>query len=616
MSTNAEGQSTGGIRLEVDAREAPRKIFHSKITMPAVAGKMRLFYPKWLPGEHGPTGPIADVAGLKIQAAGRTIPWRRDSTDMFVFEIEVPGGVTSIEASMDFLSPAAGMFSAGASATANLAFISWNQLALYPAGGLPDLLQYTASIDLPEGWQYATALRTASRAGSRVVFEPESLTKLVDSPLLSGRNLRVVDLGGSPAHRLNIAADGVSSLAIKPAQEQGFKNLVAETGALFSGRPYDHYDFLLILSDLTAHFGLEHHESSDNRVKERGLLSDELFRISTGPLLSHEMVHTWNGKYRRPDIQAIGRFDTPMRGDLLWVYEGLTTYLGQILAPRAALITPQDYREMLALTAAEQEATRGREWRPLLDTAVAAQILYDAHADWSLRRRSVDFYPESELLWLEADMQIRSASGGKRSLDDFCKAFHGGYNGPPKVVPYTQAQLMAALNAIVPMDWAKWWRDRVEAVVPHAPMAGIEASGWKLVWRDQPTGVIKAAEGEDDAVNARYSVGFLAKPDGWVGDVVPGSPAEKAGLAPGVKIIAVNGRRFERDFFRDALIATKGEKGTPMELIVENGKFFTTHKLDYNGGQRYPDLERDESKPDTLSQIIAPRVPPPAPAAK
>jgi predicted metalloprotease with PDZ domain len=584
--------------------------------MPAVPGKMRLFYPKWLPGEHGPTGPIADVAGLKIQAAGRTIPWRRDSTDMFVFEIEVPSGVSSIEASMDFLSPAAGQFSAGASATANLAFVSWNQLVLYPAGGLPDLLSYTASIELPEAWQYATALRTASRSGSRVVFEPESLTKLVDSPLLCGRNLRVVDLGGSPAHRLNIAADGASSLAIKPAQEQGFKNLVAETGALFSGRPYDHYDFLLILSDLTAHFGLEHHESSDNRVKERGLLSDELFRLSTGPLLSHEMVHTWNGKYRRPDIQAIGRFDTPMRGDLLWVYEGLTTYLGQILAPRAALITPQDYREMLAITAAEQEATRGREWRPLLDTAVAAQILYDAHADWALRRRSVDFYPESELLWLEADMQIRSASGGKKSLDDFCKAFHGGYNGPPKVVPYTQAQLMAALNAIVPMDWAKWWRDRVEAVVPHAPMAGIEASGWKLVWRDRPTGVIKAAEGEDDVVNARYSVGFLVKPDGWVGDVVPGSPAEKAGLAPGVKIIAVNGRRYERDFFRDALIATKGEKGTPLELIVENGKFFTTHKLDYNGGQRYPDLERDESKPDTLSQIIAPRAAPPAPAAK
>ncbi|HEY7863654.1 MAG TPA: M61 family peptidase, partial [Thermoanaerobaculia bacterium] len=607
------GQAATAIRLEVDARDAPRRILHAKMTIPAAAGKMRLQYPKWLPGEHGPTGPIADVAGLKVSAAGRPIPWRRDSAEMYAFEIEVPAGASSVEVSLDFLDTLGGQFTAGASATANLAFVSWNQLLLYPAGVLPDQLRYAASIELPEGWQYATALRTASRAGSRIVFEPVSLTQLVDSPLLAGRYFRVVDLGGKPEHRLNIAADGASSLAIKPAQEQAFRNLVAETGALFQGRPYEHYDFLLILSDLTAHFGLEHHQSSDNRVKERGLLSDNLFRMSTGPLLSHEVVHTWNGKYRRPEIQAIGRFDTPMRGDLLWVYEGLTTYLGQILAPRSSLITPQDYREMLAVTLAEQEATRGREWRPLIDTAISAQILFGAHSDRALWRRSVDFYSESELLWLEADMQIRNASGGKKSLDDFCKAFHGGYSGPPKVVPYNLEQLMAALKAVVPMDWSKWWRDRIEAVVPHAPVAGIEASGWKLVWRDEPTAVIKAAEGEEDVVNARYSVGFLVRPDGWVGDVVPGSPADKAGLSSGVKIVAVNGRRYERDFFRDALIATKGEKGTPMELIVENGKFFSTHKLDYEGGQRYPDLERDESKPDTLSRIIAPKA---APAPK
>lgn len=606
---------TDPIRLEVDAREAPRKIFHAKLWIPAAPGPMTLLYPQWIPGEHGPNGPIADLAGLKISAAGQTLAWTRDAVDMYAVACTVPTGAHEVEVSLDYLSPASsGGFSSGSSATAKLTLLSWNQVLLYPKGAEPDRLLYAASVRLPAGWSHATALTAAGTGADPVRFAPVSLTTLVDSPLLAGAYMRTVALSseGVP-HRLNMAADSEADLAITSAELDSYRRLVAETGALFGARHYRHYDFLLSLSDFVAHFGLEHHESSDDRVPERSLIDEEKRKANLSGLLPHEMTHSWNGKYRRPAGLMPGHFDQPMRGELLWVYEGLTQYLGEVLTARTGALTADQYRDALAITAAEMEATRGREWRPLADTAVAAQVLYGARSDWALLRRGVDFYPESDLLWLEADMLIRARTGGKKSLDDFCRLFYGGRSGEPAVVPYAADDVFAALNQITPYDWKKFWTERLQRTAAHAPLEGILASGWTLSWADTPSDIHHAREESSKTTDARFSIGLLVGEDGSIPDMVPDSPAARAGAGPGMRLVAVNGRRFTREILREAIRASKT---TPVELLVENGDYFQTFRLDYSGGERYPRLERAATKPDVLSTIIRPLASPAGGAAK
>ncbi len=606
------------VTLEVDAREAPRKIFHARLAIPAKPGPLTLLYPKWVPGEHGPTGPITDLAGLKLTAGEKPVPWRRDSVDMYAFHCDVPAGAESIEATLDYLSPAqSGGFSSGSSATANLALLSWNQLLLYPEGARPDELEYRARLRLPAGWKYATSLSVAKDSGDLLEFAPVPLTTLVDSPVLAGSHLRIVTLeAGPPAHRINIAAESEAALEMSPKLAANYKNLVAETGALFGARHYRHYDFLLTLSDYVAHFGLEHHESSDNRVPERSLIDEEKRKVMAG-LLPHEMTHSWNGKYRRPADLAIGRFDEPMHGDLLWVYEGLTQYLGQVLTARSGLLTPEQYRESLALTAAEMDFQKGRSWRPLADTAVAAQLLYEARPDWASWRRGVDYYPESELLWLHADTIIRRETKGKKSLDDFCRLFHGGGSGPPRVVPYTFGDVVAALSEVAPYDWKGFWTARLNATESRAPLQGLTASGWKLVYWDTPNEMQRAREESRKMADVRFSIGFAVREDGTIPDVIPDSPVARAGVGPGMKLVAINGRRLNhevlREVLRDAITASRSK---PIELLVESGEFLKSHRLDYSGGERYPRLERDEGKADLLTAIIQPLAARPPAATK
>lgn len=602
------------IRLEVDAREAPRKIFHTKLWIPAVPGPMTLLYPKWIPGEHGPTGPIADVAGLHIRAGGQTIVWTRDPVEMYAIRCTVPAGASEIEVSLDYLSPAAPSgFSSGASATAALTVISWNQLLLYPKGMEADRLQYAPSLRLPAGWSHATALAPGAPGADPIRFAPVSLTTLVDSPVLAGAHFRTIALSdGAPAHRLNVAADSAAALEIRPQDLESYRRLVRETGALFGARHYRHYDFLLTLSDFVAHFGLEHHESSDDRVPERSFVDDDKWRANLSGLLPHEMVHSWNGKYRRPAGLMPGHFDEPMYGELLWVYEGLTEYLGEILTARTGMLNQDEYRESLATTAAEMQATRGRSWRPLSDTAVEAQILYNARPDWAWYRRGTDFYPESSLLWLEADTLIRARSGGKKSLDDFCRLFYGK-SGPPAVAPYTADDVYAALNQILPYDWKGFWTERLTRTIPDAPFEGIVASGWKLSWSETATTMLKSREEAGKVVDVRFSIGIEVAEDGTIPDVVPDSPAAKAGAGPGMRLVAVNGRRWSKETLHDAVRASKT---TPVELLLENGDSFATYRLDYTGGERFPILERDGAKADLLTQIIQPLVPPAPGAAK
>lgn len=606
ISVAASGQTT---KITVDATHAPEKILHAHLEIPVTSGEIKLVYPKWIPGEHGPTGPIGDLTGVEFFANGKRLTWRRDLDDMYMFHVTVPPGVKTLETNLDLVMPAPPEgFSSGASATARLDVVSWNQLALYEAGKKSDDVRFTASLKLPEGWHYGTALPVESEANGQINFQTVSLTELVDSPVIAGRYFRRVPLtpDGPIQHFIDMVSDSDAALQMPQETIGEYKNLIAETGALFGARHYRDYHFLLTLSDHVAHFGLEHHESSDDRVGERTMIDDDERWLAAG-LLPHEMTHSWNGKYRRPKGLATPNYQDPMEGDLLWVYEGLTEYLGYILTARSGLWSPQQFLDETAETAAALDHTPGRSWRPLQDTADAAQILYGAAPEFESWRRSVDFYPEGFLIWLDADTTIRRVTNGQKSMNDFCHIFHGGQNTPPMLKTYSLDDVVSALNQVVPYDWRKFLRDRLDTYGPGAPLGGITNGGWKVAYDENPSELTKALERAHHTVDARFSIGLSLDDKGRIIDVIMNSVSWKAGIAPGMELIAVNGRKFTPDLLREALKAAKGN-GPNIELLVANGDFYKTHTLNYHDGERYAHLVRDESKPDVLSEIIKPLV--------
>ncbi len=598
------------VTLKVDATDAPRRLFHVQMTMPAQPGPLTLLYPKWIPGEHMPVGPITNLVGLKFTAAGWPVAWQRDNVNMYAFHLKVPPGVTSLDVAFDYISSSDDKYfsGSGSSVTSELAVLNWNQTVLYPEGADPDRLLYQATLQIPSGWHYATALPVARESGSEVEFKPASLTTLIDSPVSTGLHYRTLDLGNYDGleHYIHIAADSEGALDASPATVADWKNLVAETGALFGSRHYRSYHFLLTLSDHTVHIGIEHHESSDDRTFERTLLDPLLLKWDAS-LLPHEMTHSWNGKYRRPVGLATGGYDAPMRGDLLWVYEGLTNYLGEVLAARCGLWSQQDYRDSLAMTAAEMDRESGRTWRPLEDTAVAAQLLYPAPDEYSEYRRSVDYYPEGSLIWLLADVVIRHRSHGTKSLNDFCHAFHGGLGGAPALKPYTFDDLVAALNAVQPYDWATFFHTLLLSTSPQAPLGGINGGGWKLVYNGTPSDMWRAAEEWKEHIDLSYSIGLIVKEDGVIEDVAMQGASAHAGIAPSMKLIAVNGREFNPTTLREAVQQTTTST-TPLELLLKTGEYYKTFKVDYHGGEQFPHLERDGARPDLITLISAPLV--------
>jgi len=596
------------MHLTVDLTNAPRKIIHAQLTMPVSPGPMTLLYPEWIPGEHGPTGPIDNLAGIVITANGQQIPWVRDSVNMYAFHITVPPGVSTLHIKLDFLATAAATgFSAGASTSANLAILSWNEVVLYPAGISPAKINVEPAVRLPEGWKYGTALTKTGGHDGDIDFATVPLNMLIDSPLLTGRFFKEFPLAPNvtPKHYLDIAADGPEDLEIKPAALAAFNKLVLETGALYKSRHYHSYHFLLTLSDQVAHFGLEHHQSSDDRVGERTLLDDNLFYLDAD-LLPHEFTHSWNGKYRRPTGLNHADFKDPMKGNMLWVYEGLTQYLGDVLAARTGIETDDQYRSALAVSAATLDHRPGRTWRDLQDTATAAQVLYGASPQWANWRRSVDYYSEGELIWLDVDTTIRRLTHDKKSLNNFCARFLGlGGNTPPEVVPYTFQDIVANLNAVVPYDWARFLRERLTYKSPHAPLEGITQGGYKLVYTDTPglyTNAIEAVTGE---AQAWWALGINVSADGHIKDVLVGSLCDKAGLGPDMQIIAVNDRQYSAAWLGYTIAEAEGN-AKPIQLIVSNSGYFKIVNLDYHDGLRFPHLERVKGTPDYLDQILQP----------
>ena len=600
----------GAIRLEVDASHAPQKILHSHEQIPVRPGPLVLYYAKWIPGEHMPDGPIDNLAGLKFTANGKTIPWRRDLVDMFALHLDIPEGVESLDANFDFLlsAPAAG-YSSGASATAVLDVLSWNQVLLYPQGTRAAELRFVPSLRIPDGWKFGTALPDPKQTGDTIDFAPVPLNTLVDSPVLTGRYFRAIELtpGATPSHEIDIVSDNKAALAMTPETQMHFHDLVEQAGALFGSRHYRDYHFLLTLSDQVAHFGLEHHESSDDRTDEKSLIdSDELTYFSD--LLPHEFVHSWNGKYRRPADLVSTDYQQPMRDDLLWVYEGLTEYLGEVLTTRSGLWSAEQGREELARLGSVYSKRRGRDWRPLQDTADSAVFLYGADEEWANWRRGTDFYEEGELLWLDVDTTLRRLTKDKKSLDDFCRTFHGGPGGKPELKTYTFDDIVATLNSLAPYDWKGFLRTRLDSAAPATPIEAIENSGWKLVYNDNPNEIESVRETARKTIDLMQSIGLLLAENGRIYDVTYDGPSYKAGMGPGMKITAVNGSVYSPTILKEAIEAAQATTA-PIRLIATNGTEVQTYSVDYHDGIRYPHLERDESRPNYLDEILHPLAP-------
>jgi len=595
------------IRLHVDLTDAPRNVYHAKLNIPAKPGPFTLVFPKWIPGNHRPSGPIAALTGIHMEAEGNPLVWMRDDVDMYAFHVAVPEGVRAIDVSLDAITSNDSAGGGGPAASSNLLDLNWNAVVLYPQGDDSDAVEFAPSVRLPAGWKFGTALVTAHASGDEVEFAPVSLTTLVDSPLIAGAHYRQLELtpaADAPGHTMDVIADSETDLAMSAEDLAAYRKLVAETGVLFGARHYRQYHFLYTLSDQVGGHGLEHHESNDSVAAERTLLDPDL-RMLYADLLPHEFVHSWNGKYRRPAGLATRNYQEPMTGDLLWVYEGLTDYLGNLLAERSGLLSPEQYRESLAATAANLDHRPGRTWRPLEDTARSVQILRTLGQQWSSWRRGLDYYPEGNLIWLEVDSIIRRQTHGQRSLDDFCRRFHGGQSGPPMVVPYTFDGVAHALNDVAPYDWGTLLRQRVASTGTHAPLGGIESDGWKLVYNEQPNIFIKAEEKVGKVADFSYSLGFEVAKDGKLNDVIVGSPAYQSGIGPGMKLVAVNGRKWSPEVLREAIKAAK-ETVAPIELMVENAQFFHTFLVPYHEGEKNPHLERNVSQPDLLTTLLKP----------
>ena len=596
VALSAAGRAQN-ISLTVDATKTQNKILHAHLVIPVKAGPLTLYYPKWIPGEHGPDGPIADLMGLKFEGNGKVIPWKRDLLDTFTFHVDIPEGVSTLEANYDFIEPD------GNSATDKLMVLEWNWVVLYPAGTPSDKLMYDAKLILPEGWKFGSSLPIAGQSGNETTFKPISLELLVDSPVDAGEYFRNVDITppGEPIHHeLDLVADSEDALKISDKDKQAMTNLVAQSGKLFGARHYRDYHFLLALSDHVAHFGLEHHESNDSRLPERALLGPGS-GMALGGLLAHEFVHSWNGKFRRPEDLTTPDFEKPMETDLLWGYEGLTDYLGPMLAARSGLWTPDQYHEYLASIAASLGPGRpGRTWRPLQDTATGEPGMNGR--GWMNWRRGTDYYDEGDLLWLEVATIIHQQSNGQKSIDDFCHAFHGGPNNGPQIKTYTFDQLTETLNAVAPYDWAAFLRKRLDSTAKEAPVGGIENGGWKVIFTDKPAQL----EGRRGNFSDVYSIGLQVTSDGTVADSIVGSPAFEAGISSQMKIVGVNGRVFTPELLNDAVKDAKDSQ-KPINLLVVVDDYYRTANINYHEGPKFPHLVREDGKPDYLDELIKSR---------
>lgn len=598
------------IQLSVDATDVSHGIQHAHLLIPVRPGPLTLAYPKWIPGEHGPNGPITQLMNLHFVASGRELRWHRGAVDGFSFHVTLPSGVRFLDVYLDYFSPPQ-QFGPGFGDTPNstpyLLILLFNQVMLYPSQLAAANVEVGTEVTLPQDWAFDCAL-TARRMGKgKISLATAPLSTLVDSPLLAGRFFRQIEISDEPlATSLSIAADDPADLTISDRIVENLRKLVSESRAVFGVGHYHHYVWLLSLGDSLDHDGTEHSESSDIREGEK-LFTDPVYQIEWR-LFPHEYIHSWNGKYRRPIGLATPNFQKPMIDNLLWMYEGLTRYYGDlVLSARSGLATSEQSRDYLAYVAAQMAEDRpGRSWRPLEDTATAVPTYANAPLAWSSIRRGPDYYNEMLLIWLEADMAIRESTQNRKSLDDFCRKFFAGPDRAPIVRPYSRADVLTALDAVVPLNWDRFFVKRIDNIHPQGPLQGLNASGWRLTFDRTPNHFLEDVERISSSYNLSFSLGVWVAPDGTVQDVVTGSPAFDAGVAPGMRLVSIANRKWTIEASQDAITAAE-HSSAPIELEVRrDDKNSHTLQVSYHQGLRYPHLSRDPSYPDMLSKILAP----------
>lgn len=599
----------GVIKLDVDATNLNQRIFSVTETIPvASTGPLTLFFPEWLPGNHGPVGPVAQLAGIEITANGQRVEWVRDTLHPLAYHLTVPAGASEIIVKMQHLSPTTGN-QGRITMTPEMLNLQWEKMLLYPAGHWSRNIMVQPTVKLPTGWRFGTALEPLEKNGDVQSFKPVNLEVLIDSPIFAGVHYRQIDLdpGGRSPVRANIVADEADSLNATDEQIQILRNLVVQMDRLYGARHFDHYDFLIAMTDKLGGIGLEHHRSSENSV-DPAFFTGWATHLSDRDLLSHEMNHSWDGKWRRPADQYVPNFNSPLQNSLLWVYEGQTQYYGQVIAARSGLLSTQQAMDALALTAATYDARVGRQWRALQDTTNDPIISQRQAKGWLSWQRDEDYYSEGQLIWLDVDTLIREKTNGRKSLDDFARAFYGVQDGSYTPAPYTFEDVVAALNGVVANDWATFLRTRLDADGPNAraPLDGLARGGWRLAFADKPTDYTKTLYAELKRNDFTYSLGFQTGEGNKIRSVQWDSPAFKAGLAVGMEIVAVDGQASTPDRLSAAVTAAR-DPAVPVTLIVKDGDQFRTVVLDYHDGLRYPRLERIPGTPDRLTDILTPR---------
>jgi predicted metalloprotease with PDZ domain len=592
----------GTMRLEVDATDTVRRIIRVRQTIPvAGSGPLTLLFPEWLPGKHAPRGEIEKLAGLAFTADGKPLAWDRDPLDVYAFHLSVPAGTKDVVATFQFLAPTAPN-QGRIILTDSLLNLQFQSVSLYPAGYYTRRLPIQASVRLPDAWKAATALR-GTQSGSTVNYDATDYDTLVDSPIFAGRHSRTIEL--APDVNLNVFADNPEELQATPAQIATHRKMVAEATALFGARHYDHYDFLLSISDTLGGIGLEHHRESENGV-DPGYFTRWDAAIGDRDLLAHEFTHSWNGKYRRPELLWTPDFATPMQDDLLWLYEGQTQFWGYVLSARSGMLDKEETLDNLAAIAARLDNTKGRQWRPLDDTTHDPIVAARRPKGWSSWQRSEDYYNEGLMIWLEADAIIRRETNGTKSLDDFASAFFGMNDRDWGVLTYGRQDIVDTLNSVVAYGWDAFLRERIDRTTQEVTKAGITLGGYKLVYGPAHNRAVAATEATGKYVDQSFGVGMVVGNDGLVQTVVWDSPAFKAGFAIGQRIVAVNGGEYSADLWRSSLRAT-AEKRAPLSLIVKQDKRYSTISLDYSGGLRYPRLEKQGEGESSLDRLLMER---------
>jgi predicted metalloprotease with PDZ domain len=597
----------GIIELQVDGSNIGQRIFEVHERIPVKAGKLTLLYPQWRLGAHAPAGfLLSQFAGLVLSANHQKLEWQRDPLNVYAFHVDIPAGVSTLDAEFQFLSPVEGSQGSILS-TAEMVAFHWEAVLLYPAGVYAHGITFRPSIVVPAGWQFAGALELVEQSGAEARFKPVDLEVLIDSPVYAGKYFKRIDLdpGAKVPVFLDLVADSPGNLEATPEQIESHRLLVQQAYKLFGSHHYDHYDFLMALSDEFSFSGLEHQQSGENGVRSTYFSEWAKQQAWRSNLVSHEYIHSWDGKFRRPADQLTANFNEPMQDSLLWVYEGGTSYWGHVLGARSGLVEVSQMRDGLAATAALYDHRIGRRWRSLQDTTNEPIITNRSPLGWISWQRAEDYYSEGELIWLDADTKIRELSGDKRSLDDFARNFFGVRDGSHEAFPYTFEDVVHALNTVQPFDWAPFLRARLDGHGPGAPLDGLTRSGWTLVYTEQPSDYSKDADAYRKITDFTYSLGFAIDNDGRLVNVLWGSPAFKAGLTGGFNLLAVNGRAYKPELLKTAITAAKSGN-EPIELLFKKDDRFRTERIDYHGGLKYPHLQRIEGTPDRLEAIFAP----------